>query len=1311
MEAADFVADSDEDEQEMLEALALAEEQHTRRRLEARSQEAAASPEKPPPTVQEQVTKDAAEDETVGAHELDQEATDGEQEEPQQLQQDAVLNVGDVVVVDARTWPGINKLGGSGRVVRVHREKTGDAGAENIFYDVRYVLGGFEKHVESEYVHSSKILEQHSNRKPVDRDYYHDDYINEPHRRKQLEAEKRREMGVAQPERREASVMQRRKRKRTHRPEHVEREPNRQQDDALSSGDDRGTKHKGLKIDEHAFVLPHRKNASLEESSRPLTKNASGTRDAQSPQLRQPITTQRRRRRMVDSSGEESSEDSDKESGASAGPERVQWTVTERSVSPPGNHDDNVRSNDKSGEPVHRHRPRKQHKTHRRRFVGGYERLGEDRDADFIQPEGNPNQLPEDVIRQTGIKLAKTKESLMVQLQEIFAQQQKHMDNFHEEQKIMNQKMKNLEELSSDDLKMLHKKVRLPVTLESLEYKIDDWQRELNNCSPWVRDIQNSVENELVKHNEEIPVVESARAAYSSDSDESSYSTNGYDSTVFVDETASVNSVSDELAYSYDYEPEKNYTASYLTGYLERGSNPKQRALTTTKSAKQFHSKKVVTTTTIDDYFTRQGSNGGLRSNLRLIGKQKISPTDPRWNWAKMARRKQRVGGGRSAGVPTPQYFTGFGSTHDVHDRRQTRRDDSASIQIQRLHLRDKRYRSKLTHQRSRETFIAYPPPQAASITTRPVLPAGIPFDHIVPTKLKRSPVDFFCPTIPMISRKERTVRWEAVFDVVSDDDDLTTTDNDMAPISLQQYEVLLAFGHPISGPLTPRHLLFCDDQLDTDDCEMFHASIRRRSARLRQLLNDLRLEENSFMESLSRGELGIIDEEGFATVPEWISLVSLEERYHTFIASFAAQVQQAFQAMETLPSLTMLSHLRIILDEVAALIRQLPDCGSLFGGCKSYFFFIEVASRDAVTTPLLTAISRAYWYCLNILLAAQTTCSTMLTKQEVDDLFLKSLPVNRVTLAVVLFLFDLFLHLPSSHRLGNPGMSNPGDRPLPALSLWLLIRDCSTSAAQTQGQHDMRVIKETHFWALVQAVYQQRYFDELARCYLQKESAGGYLRDFTPKTFTGDDIEYREEILESQLLALESSWELLAVLTRIVVKQLWRTDPSDHPTEDVELPKFLKQFAIRCKELGNSRLQLAAFVESSCGDDEIDFTTTLCRIIWTSGTVSSPPTVSKQSGTDWNWGPKNISGQQPKAQEVGSQQDSASAHSAKVRPPNVWHLLNEYSQYACLRYRSEQAPQCYSHSLLSAFAWSAEMNKDFLETEPTRTLDTWSGR
>ncbi|ETV92024.1 hypothetical protein, variant [Aphanomyces invadans] len=59
-----------------------------------------------------------------------------------------VFAVGDPVFVAKRTGPGINKLGGAGRVQHVYNA-TDDGGLK---YDVKFILGGFEKEVDAKYV-------------------------------------------------------------------------------------------------------------------------------------------------------------------------------------------------------------------------------------------------------------------------------------------------------------------------------------------------------------------------------------------------------------------------------------------------------------------------------------------------------------------------------------------------------------------------------------------------------------------------------------------------------------------------------------------------------------------------------------------------------------------------------------------------------------------------------------------------------------------------------------------------------------------------------------------------------------------------------------------------------------------------------------------------------------------------------------------------------------------------------------------------------------------------------------------------------
>ncbi len=108
---------------------------------------------------------------------------DTEEKESETLQQQRLQGVknaesiakGSLVMVQPRTWPGMNKLGGVGRVTAVHsstsydldssqqeqqmNEDEGGSSRSNIIdasttttYDVSYVLGGKDKNIEAEYV-------------------------------------------------------------------------------------------------------------------------------------------------------------------------------------------------------------------------------------------------------------------------------------------------------------------------------------------------------------------------------------------------------------------------------------------------------------------------------------------------------------------------------------------------------------------------------------------------------------------------------------------------------------------------------------------------------------------------------------------------------------------------------------------------------------------------------------------------------------------------------------------------------------------------------------------------------------------------------------------------------------------------------------------------------------------------------------------------------------------------------------------------------------------------------------------------------
>ena len=72
---------------------------------------------------------------------------------------------GDLVEVAARTWPGINKQGGMGRITRVHYTD-----GTKVLYDVSYILGGSERRVEEKFIRVGSLETGH--RVPKERDFF-----------------------------------------------------------------------------------------------------------------------------------------------------------------------------------------------------------------------------------------------------------------------------------------------------------------------------------------------------------------------------------------------------------------------------------------------------------------------------------------------------------------------------------------------------------------------------------------------------------------------------------------------------------------------------------------------------------------------------------------------------------------------------------------------------------------------------------------------------------------------------------------------------------------------------------------------------------------------------------------------------------------------------------------------------------------------------------------------------------------------------------------------------------------------------------
>jgi hypothetical protein len=73
------------------------------------------------------------------------------------------VSVGDTVMVDSRTWPGVNKPGGAGRVTSIN---------VNCTFNIKYLLGGSERSVDADYVHVRNLTANAGERKRGRRTFY-----------------------------------------------------------------------------------------------------------------------------------------------------------------------------------------------------------------------------------------------------------------------------------------------------------------------------------------------------------------------------------------------------------------------------------------------------------------------------------------------------------------------------------------------------------------------------------------------------------------------------------------------------------------------------------------------------------------------------------------------------------------------------------------------------------------------------------------------------------------------------------------------------------------------------------------------------------------------------------------------------------------------------------------------------------------------------------------------------------------------------------------------------------------------------------
>ncbi|OQS06431.1 hypothetical protein THRCLA_01517, partial [Thraustotheca clavata] len=403
--------------------------------------------------------------------------------------------IGDLVEVETRTWPGINKIGGAARVTNVYKE------GQDTFVDVRYFLGGSEKRVDIEYVQPSDIHQKRA-RQRYSRVFFHHEFADEYTKNKR-KIENHEEIPVK-------TKAKRVKKMNEHATTSVENE------NAIESSDSedepltlRLAKHK-----QHKFML---------QDNFFITDNATKSQEDDSGQLNMPQMTTTKS--YQDESFDFGYGQLDQES-----PKALNSPLLENLL-PQSPLINSPLTTSPMQSPERYSEPRKKRK--KPRYVGGYLISEED---NFIQPEDNAMDLPDDVQNDTGFRLGKSAKDLLHQYKVHTEQFKLVLARFASEKNTLNmamaplelynkiielEKMHTLSIVREEDildaiLRKLDAKGRSINPVENLQH--DQRKEQVNDFATWLRGIRDSTVKRLDRQGIPVPSIPNPKAKVDSSS-------------------------------------------------------------------------------------------------------------------------------------------------------------------------------------------------------------------------------------------------------------------------------------------------------------------------------------------------------------------------------------------------------------------------------------------------------------------------------------------------------------------------------------------------------------------------------------------------------------------------------------------------------------------------------------------------------------------------------------------------------------------------------------------------------------------------
>lgn len=312
-------------------------------------------------------------------------------------------------------------------------------------------------------------------------------------------------------------------------------------------------------------------------------------------------------------------------------------------------------------------------------------------------------------------------------------------------------------------------------------------------------------------------------------------------------------------------------------------------------------------------------------------------------------------------------------------------------------------------------------------------------------------------------------IDWNSVFEVVQIDSSLSYL-LQLAPCTIEKQRLLLNVEPPF-------------DEEQYTQLPSIHDSIHHQKAFIvhqgqltRQSLNMLHWKEIKFMETVTSE---LLSKEDISVTVNWKNSTIYKELIVLQDACDQAQVtftEAILKILSCEKNETVLKLTDFSLAELKQILQCIPCCGQIFEDFRGYYAFFELENERY--TPLLHTICRIFWHALRIANTVLKMPAFETRQSESGSISAPEMPdilrPKRVILAAALFLIDLYLYVPTSHRSAEEDERNATlhKSEVSAQALWLYIFRCSQDQLGTRQSAEASSVllsDSKDFWIMLQ--------------------------------------------------------------------------------------------------------------------------------------------------------------------------------------------------------------------------------------------------